>query len=299
MKNSFVWSQLAKRLCLDIKSLFGLTSYERMSYLFFAGLLALVCFYSDQSKHQKTLDRVILGELDVNTPKSFLIIPQDTLPLFSFDLNRISTDGLVELGFSIKQAASIIKYREKAGGFESKIQFEKLYVVSDKMYKRLCPYIKISAKSNSSKKQSFSKPSRIKTKERNIDVFSINEASPDDLQRINGVGEVYSKRIVAYRELLGGYVRKEQLFDVYGLDSCLARKIGLCVKFQLNAVTRNVLTREAILAKRKHPYLRGKTAKLIKEYLNVTKKDSLYVDELKKNKILPESKCYELLDYFY
>lgn len=61
--------------------------------------------------------------------------------LFHFDPNTISPDSLSLLGFSQKQAESIIKYRSKGGKFRKKSDFAKMYVVSDDKYKELEPYI--------------------------------------------------------------------------------------------------------------------------------------------------------------
>jgi len=59
----------------------------------------------------------------------------------------------------------------------------------------------------------------IKSKaEKKLTAFDINTADTLQLKEIYGVGSVLSKRIVKYRDLLGGYVNKEQLNDVYGLE---------------------------------------------------------------------------------
>ena len=45
----------------------------------------------------------------------------------------------------------------------------------------------------------------------------LNTATVDDLMQIDGIGESYAKRIVAYREEIGGYTFLEQLLDVDGV----------------------------------------------------------------------------------
>ncbi|WP_339738385.1 helix-hairpin-helix domain-containing protein [uncultured Sunxiuqinia sp.] len=39
--------------------------------------------------------------------------------------------------------------------------------------------------------------------------IEINTATADELQALNGIGEVFSSRIVKYRQLLGGFSRLE------------------------------------------------------------------------------------------
>ncbi|MBK9390889.1 MAG: helix-hairpin-helix domain-containing protein [Bacteroidetes bacterium] len=45
----------------------------------------------------------------------------------------------------------------------------------------------------------------------------INRCDTAELIRLPGIGPVLSVRIIKYRQLLGGYVNKEQLKEVYGL----------------------------------------------------------------------------------
>ena len=60
---------------------------------------------------------------------------------FSFNPNTISKDSLQLLGFTEKQAQSIINYREKGGRFRKREDFAKLYVVDSAMYSSLAQYI--------------------------------------------------------------------------------------------------------------------------------------------------------------
>lgn len=53
----------------------------------------------------------------------------------------------------------------------------------------------------------------------------INEVSDFALRSIYGVGPVLSKRIVAYRNAIGGFVHMDQLYEVYGLDSLVVGRI--------------------------------------------------------------------------
>ncbi len=48
---------------------------------------------------------------------------------------------------------------------------------------------------------------------------NINKADTTAFQEIRGIGPVFSRRIVRYRELLGGYYCTSQLLEVFGMDS--------------------------------------------------------------------------------
>ena len=83
-------------------------------------------------------DKVFRGERQEAGPSA---AARTQLELFQFDPNTICPDSLCLLGFSQKQAASIVKYRSKGGKFCKKSDFAKMYVVSEEKYRELEPYI--------------------------------------------------------------------------------------------------------------------------------------------------------------
>ncbi len=58
------------------------------------------------------------------------------------------------------------------------------------------------------------------------ETISLNESDTSRWKMIPGIGSRYASRIVKYRELLGGFVRKDQLLEVYGLDAELYDRIS-------------------------------------------------------------------------
>ena len=49
-------------------------------------------------------------------------------------------------------------------------------------------------------------------------VIELNQADTLTLKKIPGIGSTFARRIVGYRELLGGFYTVEQLAEVYGID---------------------------------------------------------------------------------
>ena len=70
---------------------------------------------------------------------------------FRFDPNTISADSLQLLGFSAKQARSILKYRAKGGKFRYREDFSRLYVVDSAVYAALEGYIALPHRSSGTK----------------------------------------------------------------------------------------------------------------------------------------------------
>ena len=113
---------------------------------------------------------------------------------FRFDPNTVSREDLCRLGFSEKQAASIVNYRLKGGRFRRKTDFAKSYVVADSVYRRLEPYI-------------------------DIPRVDLNLADSAAFDALPGIGGYFASRMVEYREKLGGsYSYAEQLMDIWNFD---------------------------------------------------------------------------------
>ncbi len=68
---------------------------------------------------------------------------------------------------------------------------------------------------NSSQRAARNDPSRI----------NINEASPDELEKLPGIGAVLAERIVAHREQYGPFRRSEHLMMVRGISDKKFREI--------------------------------------------------------------------------
>ena len=108
---------------------------------------------------------------------------------FRFNPNTVSQEDLQRLGFSEKQALSILHYREKGGRFRRPSDFAKSYVVADSVYRRLAPYI-------------------------DIPRVDINRADSALFETLPGIGPYFAGKMVHYREALGGYSCKEQLMEI-------------------------------------------------------------------------------------
>lgn len=86
------------------------------------------------------------------------------------------------------------------------------------------------------------------------ETISLNSTDTTEWKMIPGIGSAYSLRIVKYRALLGGYVDKEQLLEVYGIDNEKYSRISPYIKEDSNykKMKINKLEFRDLL---RHPYL--------------------------------------------
>ena len=112
---------------------------------------------------------------------------------FRFNPNTVSLEDLMRLGFSEKQAQSILNYRAKGGRFRRPSDFAKSYVVADSVFDRLEPYI-------------------------DIPRIDLNRADSAAFETLPGIGPYFASKMVSYRTSLGGYSHPEQLLEIYHFD---------------------------------------------------------------------------------
>lgn len=100
-----------------------------------------------------------------------------------------------------------------------------------------------------------------------IEIFDLNVADTNNLKQIRGIGSVLSRRIVKYRDLLGGFTSKSQLKEVYGLKDSVILALdslsSLSITFVPNQIDINNADEYTIS---KHPYISKNLAKAIINY---------------------------------
>ncbi len=97
-------------------------------------------------------------------------------------------------------------------------------------------------------------------------IIELNSADTFDLQRLRGIGPSFARRITGYRARLGGYVRKEQLLEVYGMDSSRYQGIERYLSVNPEKITRLNLNAATFKELMRHPYMPYEVAKEIAIY---------------------------------
>ena len=140
------------------------------------------------------------------------------IKLSNFDPNTASLDDFRTLGMTTKLAKTIIHYRDKGGQFRKKEDLHKIYGMNDLIYDRLAPYIQLPEKSMHKTEYANNFNQTPRKIHENIKV-ELNAADSEQMLQIRGIGPSFAGRILKYRRRLGGFQKKSQLLEVWGLDS--------------------------------------------------------------------------------
>lgn len=192
------------------------------------------------------MDNILLQEL-----KSYMYLPKvnqnsmalsDHLPIdanFTLDLNRIDKDELLSIGWSEAMIDTLNFFtdnywikerfntsRIKNWNVDSVISLNKLLV-----------------------------PKKNKTNNDNLFVLEINSADTSQWMLLKGIGQVLSRRIVAYRNKLGGFITPDQLMEVYGISPILVDDIKPYLTVDSLKLSKLDINRASIRQLRDHPYM--------------------------------------------
>ena len=192
---------------------------------------------------RKELDSLHLVEIEKNKPK-----------IYPFNPNDITDYKGYSLGMSNEEIDRLHAFRKGNQWINSAKEFQQVTKVSDSLLATIAPYFKFPEWVTNPKSKTdaynkvFSTNNTPKTYEQKID---LNRATASQLQKVYGVGQKLSQRIIDYRNKFeGGFVADVELSEVYGLTPEVVERLknDFTVKtprsikqYNLNSATRDEL----------------------------------------------------------
>jgi competence protein ComEA len=174
--------------------------------------------------------------------------------LFVFDPNNLPAEQWKQLGLSERQISIIKHFEAKGGHFYKKDDLKKIYSITAEDYTRLEHYINIPGAEYTSNKLAVG------------EIVELNSADSAKLTRIRGVGPAFAERIVEYRKRLGGFLDKEQLKEVYGIDTTKYNEIKSQISVNPAHITKIKINEVDFEGLRKFPYLTNKQTNAVIQY---------------------------------
>ena len=173
---------------------------------------------------------------------------KNEVELFEFNPNTISFDSLKLLGIRDYHAKRVISYREKVTSFKQKSDLLKVYGFDTLQYSNLEAFIQLP--------NEYIAP---------VIHYDLNSIEAKALMKVFEIEAKFAYRIVNYRNKLGGFYSKNQVFEVYEIESALVdaliSKIDLAGN-NYKKINLNMASDELI----KHPYIWKKNISRIEQF---------------------------------
>ena len=209
---------------------------------------------------------------------------------FTFNPNTIDEESWLRLGVNAKTVKTIKNYLSKGGSFKRAEDIKKIWGMPDWLADQLIPFVSI----NNSKSPGNDKrqPAHWVQKKQ----IELNASDQQQLESLSGIGPTFSKRIISYRNLLGGFYNIVQLREVWGISDSLFNGLlkflivdpGKLKKINLNTAT--------ITEFQKHPYLKYRIARALIDFRN---QHGLYksLEDIQKIILIDEQTYKKIIHY--
>ncbi|MDR1761097.1 MAG: helix-hairpin-helix domain-containing protein [Bacteroidales bacterium] len=237
-----------KRLGLSPKAISSIFNYREKGGKFYKPEDLEKIYNVTTEEYNRIKDYIQIECYSLNKKKNYKkSAKKKEYNLFDFDPNSVSTEDMNNLGLKSWQVENIVKYRNNGNIFKTPEDLKKIYGIDEKTYKRLSPYIKIP--------ELLIVEENVNSVGENSFTITINTATETELQKLYGIGPVYSKRIVEYREKLGGFINVNQLMEVYGFTEDLLTNIQkhlIIDKDNIRKINLNTAEYKDLIS---HPYI--------------------------------------------
>ena len=245
--------------------LFGFSSGEAGAFTVLMPLLGLILYSEPIWDHFHPLPS---PDIEVEILDSLLEIrPQ--AHMFPFDPNSASEAAFDSLGLRRDLSGRLIRYRSAGGRFRKPSDLLKLHGMDTAEFKRLEPWVRISGNAseiNPNKGNGKGSGQRTNKILKTPRTFDLNRADTADFEAWPGIGYKTAARIIRYRTALGGFIHRDQLYEVWAIDSLTVFSMGkfhIASDFQPIRININMATEDDL---EQHPYLSRQQARAILFY---------------------------------
>ena len=205
-----------------IKSHFVFNRSQRNGILFLiffiSGFLVISYYvdFSEENAMDMDSEEVIAIQRELDSLRTIDIASKKP-KIFPFNPNFITDFKGYTLGMSAEEIDRLLVFRKENKWINSVEDFKQVTKVSDSLLNKISPYFKFPDWVNNpkSKTKYVKRGFKDKTFKQKVD---LNIATHEQLEEVNGIGKAFSKRIIDYRNKLGGFTNDIQLYEVYGLN---------------------------------------------------------------------------------
>ena len=281
-EDPFVISKRSKRglLVLILASL-GLIFFPRV-YKFFQKEEALVINSEQIAEFERTHKKFEKRNYSNYYSKKKKYKAPDS----KFNPNTYTLSDWINLGLSEKQSVVILKFTSR--GIYNEEDLKRIFVIPEVLFELIRDSVVYPERfQNTPNQESFKKQAK------QITLINLNTADTTEFMKIYGIGAFYATQIIRYREKLGGYFTKEQLFEVWKMTPEAYDKIKDHVFISEKDVKRININSVTIEELKVHPYLKWNQANSIVK-MRMQRNGFKNIEEIKES-VLIDSETYEKL----
>ncbi len=202
-----------------------------------------------------------------------------------FDPNRLSEQEWIERGVSVRTARTIRNYLAKGGRFREAADLKKIWGMDPADCERLMSDVRIteSNKSAWNRRKPYAErqrgyfpsdrngstranwPRNFPARQKQL--IDINGSDSVIWESLPGIGPGYARRIVRYRDRLGGFIEVNQIGETYQLPDSVFQRIRPLLQMHSDRAIRQIpINTVSIDTLGRHPYCGYSKARLILRY---------------------------------
>lgn len=188
--------------------------------------------------------------------------------LFYFDPNTLSPEGWKQLGVPDKTIKTIQNFITRGGRFYKAEDIGKVYGLRKRDYERLLPYVRITGK----KHEQPVKDCTVVRMNSSANVYAdlpaveINTADTIVFKRLPGISGTLAKRMVSFRDKLGGFYSVDQVAEVYGLSEPAFQLIKPYLRCDAEVIRKINVNAAGLDELKAHPYIKYQVGNAVIQY---------------------------------
>lgn len=252
------------------KSYFKLNSQERKGIFLLLILMTFFeigCYFLDFSKpivDSKAAKEWLSQQIQIeNQPFENQVYKYKIYP---FNPNFLTDSKAYKLGLTVAQFDKLLAFRKTNQFANSAAAFQAVTGISDSLSNAISPYFKFPVWVKNQKQTTAIEKTPFVKKEA-VEILDINQATPEDLIKIYGIGPAISERILKEKDKFGAFASMQQMNDIWGLSPEVIEKLNQHFKVLNHNNLKKIKINEASIKElMQFPYFKYAVAKEIVIY---------------------------------
>ena len=209
-------------------------------------------------------------------------------PTELFDPNDLSKEEWMQYGLSEKQASIVLQFTKR--GIHSNDELQKIKFIPKETFETMKQFTRYSAAENAEVKKD------IKALSTSRILVDVNNATEQDLLNIKGIGPFYARQIIKYQQQLGGFIRKEQLMEVWKMTPEMYEQIQDKISCESSMIKQLSVNQASVEELQAHPYLNWNQANSIVK-MRMQKGVFKSIDEIRQSVIIDQETFEKVRPY--